>query len=142
MTCEEIARRAEWNRIMAWLKPPSDRVVATPKQRAVNTELLLSCVPCVEHEGGKNGLITLAKGEQSLCPEAVEGRYPDYHSILPKVPSRVSFKVGVDLLLGLLKEFKIAGAEQMEVLWYGDGNRLAWLPRRKPESCWTPCRCH
>jgi hypothetical protein len=28
MTCEEIARRAEWNRIMAWLKPPSDRVVA------------------------------------------------------------------------------------------------------------------
>jgi len=36
MTCEEIARRAEWNRIMARLKPPTDRVVATPKQRIVN----------------------------------------------------------------------------------------------------------
>jgi hypothetical protein len=36
MTCEEIARRAEWNRIMAWLKPPPDRPVATPQQRAVN----------------------------------------------------------------------------------------------------------
>jgi hypothetical protein len=36
MTCEEIARRAEWNRIMAWLNPPSDRVVTTPKQRVVN----------------------------------------------------------------------------------------------------------
>jgi hypothetical protein len=36
MTCEEIARRAEWNRIMSWLKPPSDRLVTTPQQRAVN----------------------------------------------------------------------------------------------------------
>jgi site-specific DNA recombinase len=36
MTCEEIARRSEWNRIMAWLKPPSDRPVTTPQQRAVN----------------------------------------------------------------------------------------------------------
>ena len=36
MTCEEIARRAEWNRIMAWFKPPSDRPVTTPQQRAVN----------------------------------------------------------------------------------------------------------
>ena len=36
MTCEEIARRAEWNRIMAWLKPPSNRPVTTPQQRAVN----------------------------------------------------------------------------------------------------------
>jgi hypothetical protein len=36
MTCEEIARRDEWHRIMAWLKPPSDRLVATPQQRAVN----------------------------------------------------------------------------------------------------------
>ncbi len=35
MTCEEIARREEWNRIMAWLKPPS-RPEATPRQRAVN----------------------------------------------------------------------------------------------------------
>jgi hypothetical protein len=36
MTCEEIARREEWNRIMAWLKPPPDRLVATLKQRLVN----------------------------------------------------------------------------------------------------------
>ena len=36
MTCEEVARREEWNRIMAWLKAPSSRIVATPKQRAVN----------------------------------------------------------------------------------------------------------
>jgi len=36
MTCEEIARRVEWNRIMAWLKAPPSRIVATPKQRAVN----------------------------------------------------------------------------------------------------------
>jgi len=36
MSCEEIAHRAESNRIMAWLKPPPDRVVATPGQRAVN----------------------------------------------------------------------------------------------------------
>jgi hypothetical protein len=36
MTCEEIARREEWNRIMAWLKPPPARFVATPQQRAVN----------------------------------------------------------------------------------------------------------
>ena len=70
---------------------------------------------------GKNGLITLAKGEQSLRTQAVEGRYPDYHAILPKTPSRVSFKVGLDLLLGLLKAFKTAGVEQVEVLWYGDG---------------------
>jgi len=35
MTSEEIARREEWNRIMAWLKSPS-RIVATPQQRAVN----------------------------------------------------------------------------------------------------------
>ena len=35
MTCEEIARREEWNRIMAWLKGPSRRV-ATPQQHAVN----------------------------------------------------------------------------------------------------------
>ena len=35
MTCEEIARREEWNRIMAWLKPPS-RPVPTPEQQAVN----------------------------------------------------------------------------------------------------------
>jgi hypothetical protein len=35
MTCEEIARREEWNRIMAWLKGPS-RPVATSQQRAVN----------------------------------------------------------------------------------------------------------
>src|SRR5262249_47411153 len=69
---------------------------------------------------GKNGLITLAKGEQSLRTQAVEGRYPDYHSILPKTPSRVSFKVGVDLLLGLLKAFKTAGAEQVDIVWYGD----------------------
>jgi hypothetical protein len=69
---------------------------------------------------GKNGLITLAKGEQSLRTQAVEGRYPDYHSILPKSPSRISFKVGLDLLVGLLKAFKTAGAEQVEVLWYGN----------------------
>jgi hypothetical protein len=36
MTCEEIARRAEWNRIMAWLKPPSDHPVTSPQQRLVN----------------------------------------------------------------------------------------------------------
>jgi hypothetical protein len=36
MTCEEIARREEWNRIMAWLKSPPSRIVATPQQRAVN----------------------------------------------------------------------------------------------------------
>jgi hypothetical protein len=36
MTCEEIARREEWNRIMAWLKSPPDRPVTTPQQRAVN----------------------------------------------------------------------------------------------------------
>ena len=36
MTCEEIAHRAEWNRIMAWLKPPPDRPIATNQQRAVN----------------------------------------------------------------------------------------------------------
>jgi hypothetical protein len=36
MTCEEIARREEWNRIMAWLKSPPSRIVATPEQRAVN----------------------------------------------------------------------------------------------------------
>jgi hypothetical protein len=35
MTCEEIARREEWNRIMAWLKPPS-HPVPTPQQRAMN----------------------------------------------------------------------------------------------------------
>jgi hypothetical protein len=69
---------------------------------------------------GKNGLITMAKGEQSLRTQAVEGRYPDYHAILPKTPSRIGFKVGVDLLLGLLKAFKTAGAEDVEILWYGD----------------------
>jgi DNA polymerase III sliding clamp (beta) subunit (PCNA family) len=69
---------------------------------------------------GKNGLITMAKGEQSLRTQAVEGRYPDYHGILPKSPSRVGFKVGVDLLLGLLKAFKTAGAGDVEFLWYGD----------------------
>jgi hypothetical protein len=63
---------------------------------------------------------TLAKGEQSLRTQAVEGRYPDYHAILPKTPSRIGFKVGVDLLLGLLKAFKTAGAEDVEILWYGD----------------------
>ena len=52
----------------------------------------------------------MAKGEQSLRTQAVEGRYPDYHAILPKSPSRIGFKVGVDLLLGLLKAFKTAGA--------------------------------
>src|ERR1700730_13325057 len=67
-----------------------------------------------------NGLITMAKGEHSLRTQAVEGRYPDYHSILPKSPSRVGFKVGVDLLLGLLKAFKTAGAERVDILWYGD----------------------
>jgi hypothetical protein len=36
MTCEEIARREEWNRIMAWLKGPPSRIVTTPRQRAVN----------------------------------------------------------------------------------------------------------
>jgi hypothetical protein len=36
MTCEEIARREEWNRIMAWLKPPPSRIAATPQQRAAN----------------------------------------------------------------------------------------------------------
>jgi hypothetical protein len=36
MTCEEIARREEWNRIMAWLKAPPSRPVTTPQQRAVN----------------------------------------------------------------------------------------------------------
>jgi hypothetical protein len=36
MTFEEIARREEWNRIMAWLKPPPDRPVTTPQQRLVN----------------------------------------------------------------------------------------------------------
>jgi hypothetical protein len=36
MTCEEIARREEWNRIMAWLKSPPSRIVVTPEQRAVN----------------------------------------------------------------------------------------------------------
>jgi DNA polymerase III sliding clamp (beta) subunit (PCNA family) len=70
---------------------------------------------------GKNGQITMAKGEQSLRTQAVEGRYPDYHAILPKSPSRISFKVGVDLLLGLLKAFKTAGAEDVEILWYGNG---------------------
>jgi hypothetical protein len=30
MTCEEIARHEEWNRIMAWLKPPSSRFIASP----------------------------------------------------------------------------------------------------------------
>jgi hypothetical protein len=35
MTCEEIARREEWNRVMAWLKSPS-RPATTPEQRAVN----------------------------------------------------------------------------------------------------------
>jgi hypothetical protein len=69
---------------------------------------------------GKNGLITMAKGEQSLRTQTVEGRYPDYHAILPKTPSRIGFKVGVDLLLGLLKAFKTAGAEDVEILWYGD----------------------
>jgi hypothetical protein len=29
MTCEEIARREEWNRMMAWLKP-TPNPVATP----------------------------------------------------------------------------------------------------------------
>jgi hypothetical protein len=69
---------------------------------------------------GKNGLITMAKGEQALRTQSVEGRYPDYNSILPKAPSRVGFKVGVDLLLGLLKAFKTAGAADLEFLWYGD----------------------
>jgi len=36
MTSEEIARREEWNRIMAWLKGPHSRPVATPEQQAVN----------------------------------------------------------------------------------------------------------
>ena len=36
MTCEEIARREDWNRIMAWLKPPAQRFIATPRQRAIN----------------------------------------------------------------------------------------------------------
>jgi hypothetical protein len=36
MTCEEIARREQWNRIMAWLKGPPLRMLATPQQRAVN----------------------------------------------------------------------------------------------------------
>jgi hypothetical protein len=36
MTCEEVARREKWNRIMAWLKQPSDRPVATPELRAIN----------------------------------------------------------------------------------------------------------
>jgi hypothetical protein len=70
---------------------------------------------------GKNGLITMSKGEQSLRTQAVEGRYPDYHSILPKAPSRVGIKVGIDLLLGFLKAFKTAGADQVDILWYGDG---------------------
>ncbi len=36
MTCEEIARREEWNRIMAWLKGPPSRIMTTQRQRAVN----------------------------------------------------------------------------------------------------------
>jgi hypothetical protein len=36
MTCEEIARREEWNRIMAWLKGPPLRPMATPVQRSLN----------------------------------------------------------------------------------------------------------
>jgi DNA polymerase III sliding clamp (beta) subunit (PCNA family) len=69
---------------------------------------------------GKNGRITMAKGEQSLRTQAVEGRYPDFHSILPKAPSRVNFKVGVKLLKGLLKAFETAGAESVEFLWFGE----------------------
>ncbi len=36
MTCEEIARREEWNRLMAWLNGPSSRIAATPQHRTVN----------------------------------------------------------------------------------------------------------
>jgi hypothetical protein len=46
MTCEEIARREEWSRIMAWLKP-APHPLAAPQQRAVNqrTFSLLRALP-------------------------------------------------------------------------------------------------
>jgi len=36
MTCEEIARRKEWNRIVAWLKPPQSCPQTMLQRRAVN----------------------------------------------------------------------------------------------------------
>ncbi|MFL5244327.1 MAG: hypothetical protein ACJ8FY_19680 [Gemmataceae bacterium] len=36
MIGEEIALREESNRIMAWLKSPPARIVATPQQRTLN----------------------------------------------------------------------------------------------------------
>jgi hypothetical protein len=39
MTYEEIARRKEWNRIVAWLKPPQLCQETTLQRRAVNLPL-------------------------------------------------------------------------------------------------------
>jgi hypothetical protein len=63
----------------------------------------------------------MAKGEQSLRTQTVEGRYPDYHAILPKAPSRIGFKGRRRSALGPAQSVQTAGAEDVEILWYGNG---------------------
>jgi len=45
MTCEEIARREEWNRIMAWLKGPPSRITSGGL-RKIAKHLEETGIPC------------------------------------------------------------------------------------------------